>query len=63
METRMAILMICFLTSENIVDIQNIVAVIIVITIVFDAFTWFRKHAARIPRRLILERWITYSIS
>lgn len=51
----MVILMIGFLTSENIIDIEDIVAVIIIIPIVFDAFTWFRKHAAGISRRFVFK--------
>lgn len=46
----MNILMAVLLISENIVDIQNVITVLVIISIIFDAFTWFSKNTSRISR-------------
>jgi len=50
------------LRAQNIVDIENVVALFVVITIVLYALAWFGQHAARIPRRLVLEGWIADAV-
>lgn len=48
--------------AEYIIDVQYVVAVIVVIAIIFDAFAWFGENSARVSGRFVLECRITYSI-
>lgn len=52
-----------FLATKNIVDVENVIAVLVVIAIVLDTFTWFGQYTPGVPRRLIVEGGIAYSIS
>jgi hypothetical protein len=51
------------LTAEYVINIQYVVAVIIVIAIILDALAWFCENSARVSGRLVLECRITDSIS
>ena len=48
--------------SENIVDVENIVAIFIVIAVILDSFARLCKNPSRVPRRFILEGRVTYSV-
>jgi hypothetical protein len=51
-----------FFASKNVVHIENIIAVLIVIAVVFDSLAWFRKDTSGIPRRLVIETWIADTV-
>ena len=50
------------LVSKYVVYIENIIAILVVIAVIFNAFAGFSEHSARISRRLIFKSWIAYSI-
>lgn len=49
--------------SKNIVDVKDVIAIFIIITIILDTFAWFGKNSSRISRRLVFECGITDSVS
>ena len=51
------------LATQNVVDIKNIIAVIIIIAIVLDPFTWLRQHASRVSGGLIFEKGVADAVS
>lgn len=51
------------LGAEDVVYIENVIAVFIVEAIILCALAWLREHSAGIARRLIFEVWIAYAIS
>ena len=50
------------LVSKYVVYIENIIAILVVIAVIFNAFAGFSEYSARISRRLIFKSWIAYSI-
>ncbi len=52
-----------FLTAENVVDVKNVIAVLVIVTIVLDALTRFGEHSSGISRRFVLESRIAYAVS
>jgi hypothetical protein len=50
------------LGAQNVVDVENIVAVLIIVAIVLDSFARLGKHATGIPRRLVLEAGVADSV-
>lgn len=52
-----------FLTAQYVVNIENIVAILIIVTIVFHAFTGLGEDTPRVPGRFIVEARVAYSIS
>ena len=61
-ENKIAILMARFFGSEDIVDIEYVIAVLVVIAIVPNAFARFRENSAWVPRRFVLEAGIAYPV-
>jgi len=53
----------CLLRPEDIVDVENVVAVLIVITIILNTLARLRENTARIAGRLVFEVRIAYSVS
>lgn len=51
------------LRSENVVNIENIITVFVVVTIILTSFARFGKDSTWIPGGLVFECRITYSIS
>lgn len=51
-----------FLASQNIVDIQDIIAVFVVVAIILHPLTRLREHPPRVPRGLVDEFRVTYPI-
>lgn len=49
--------------SQDIVDVENVVAIFVVVPIILRSFARFGEHSARVSRGLILERWIADTIS
>jgi len=52
---QITILVARFLRAEDIVDIEDVVAILVVITIILDALAWFREDATWIARGLVVE--------
>ena len=51
------------LIPENIVDIEDIIAVLIVISIVLDTLARLRQYSSRISGRLVFELRVAYPVS
>lgn len=47
---------------KDVVDVKNVIAILIVIAIVLDAFAGFSEHTTGVPGRLVFECRVTYSI-
>lgn len=47
---------------QNVVDVEDIIAVLIVVAIILHTLAWLREDAARVPRRLILESWVADAV-
>ncbi len=52
---RKAILVPGFLGTQNVVDIKDVIAVLIVVPIILDTLAGFRQNTTRIPRRFVFE--------
>lgn len=50
------------LASEDVIDVENIITILIVISIIFNAFARLGQDAAWIPRRLVVEARIANAI-
>ena len=48
--------------AKDIIDIENVVAILIVVAIVLNAFARFRENAPRILGRFVFECWVAYSV-
>jgi hypothetical protein len=57
-QDQVAILVSRFLRPQNVVHVEDIVAILIVISIVLDALAWLRQDSPRVPRRLVFEAGI-----
>lgn len=51
-----------FLRAQNIVDVENIVAVLVVVAIVLDPLARLSQNSARVSRRLVFEAGIADAI-
>lgn len=56
------LLVICFFTPKNIVNIKNIIAIIIIVSVIFRAFTRLRQYPARVTGRLVFKTGVAYSV-
>lgn len=61
-EDQIAILVPVILVSKYIIDVENIVTVFVVKSIVLDAFAWLREDASWVSRRLVLELRIANTV-
>jgi hypothetical protein len=61
-ENKVAVLVTGLLAAQYVVDVQDVVTLLIIVTVVLDAFAGFGKDAARVPGGFVLEVWIAYSI-
>ena len=50
------------LRTQNVVDIEDVIAVFIVIAIILDAFAWLREYSAGVPRGLVFEGRVAYPV-
>jgi hypothetical protein len=48
-------LLVPLITTQNVVDVEDVVAVLVVVAVVLDALAGLGQHAARVARRLVLE--------
>lgn len=51
-----------FFTPQNIIDVQNVVALLVVITIVLDPFAGFGENTSRVAGRLVVESGVADAI-
>ena len=61
-QDQIAILVPVILVSKYIIDVENIVTVFIVKSIVLDAFAWLCEDASWVSRRLVLELRIANTV-
>lgn len=47
---------------KNIVHVKNVIAILVIIAIILDAFAWLGQNSSRVARRLVFECWITDSV-
>ena len=52
------ILMARLFRSQYIIDVEDIITIFIVITIILDTLAWLGENSAGIPRRFIFETWV-----
>lgn len=58
-QNEISILMCCLFVAQYVVDIQNVVGIIIVISVVLDTFTRLGEDTARVTRGLVLKVRVT----
>ena len=58
-QNEISILMCCFFAAQYVVDVQNVVGIVIVISVVLDTFTRLGKDTARVTRGFILKARVT----
>ena len=58
----MYILVSVILIAEDIVDIQDVVAILVIEAVILEAFARFRKDPPWVPRRLIFEGRIANTV-
>jgi hypothetical protein len=51
-----------FLGAQNVIHVEDIIAVLVVIAIVFGALAGLCQDSARVPRRLVLEARVADAI-
>jgi hypothetical protein len=51
-----------FFTSKDIVDIEDIVAIFVVIPIILDSLAWLCQHTSGVPRGLVVKSGVADSI-
>lgn len=51
-----------FLASKNIVDVKDIIAVLVVISIILDSFAGLGQYSARVSRGLVVEARVAYAV-
>lgn len=51
-----------FFTPQDIVDVQNVVTLLVVITVILDPFAGFGENASRIAGRLVVESRVADAI-
>ena len=56
------IFMRCLFAAEYVIHIEDIVGVVVVVTVVLHTFAGFGENSTRVPRRLILKVWVTYPV-
>lgn len=44
-----SLLVTCFLTAKDVVNVENVITVLIVVSIVLDALAGFGQHATGVP--------------
>lgn len=44
-----------FFRAEDVVDVENVVAIFIIITVVLGSFARLRQHTAGVPRGFVFE--------
>ncbi len=54
-QDQIAVLVAGFFGAENVVDIENVIAVLVVVAIVLEALARLGQHTARIARGLVFE--------
>ena len=55
-------LMASFLRAKNVIHIENVVAILIVVSIILGWLAGLRQDPAGIPRRLVFETWVADSV-
>lgn len=48
--------------TEDIVDVENVIAIFIIISVILHSFARLRQHPARVPRRFVFEARIADAI-
>lgn len=43
------------LTTQDVIDIENIIAILVIIAIILHTLAWFGQHATRVSRGLVVE--------
>lgn len=51
-----------FLTAEDIVDVEDIIAVLVVIPVILNSLAGFSQNTSRVSRRLIIESGVADTI-
>ena len=57
------VLMTGLLRAQDIVHIEDIIAVLVIVAVVLHSLARLGKDAPRVPRRLVLEGRVAYSVS
>jgi len=47
-----------FIRPEPVIDIQYVVVILVVVTVIVHRLAWFRQNASRVECRLIFELWV-----
>lgn len=56
------LLMTSLLRAQDIIYIEDVIAVLVVIAVILYSLARLGKNAPRIPRRLVLEAGVAYSV-
>ena len=62
MEREDAILVPGLLGPQNVVDVENVIAVFVIVAIVLQALAGLGQHAAGVARRLVLEAGVADAV-
>lgn len=54
--------MVRFLVPEDVVDVENVITVLVVVSVVFGTLAWFRQDPTGVPRRFIFEYRVADSV-
>jgi len=61
-QDQVSVLVVRLLGAQNVIDIQNVVAVFVVVTIILDSLARLCEYSPWIPRRFILESGVTNTV-
>jgi hypothetical protein len=50
------------LIAKDIIHVENIIAILVVVSIILHSLARFGQYSARVPRRFVFERWVAYSV-
>lgn len=61
-QMKACILVTCLFRAENVIDVEDIIAVLVIEAVILDAFARFGQNSTRIARRLVFEVGVTYPV-
>ena len=61
-ENEVSILVVRLFGSQNVVDVEDVITILIVVAVILNALTGLGQHASRIARRLVLEARIADAV-
>ena len=56
------VLVVRLLRAQNVIDVQDVVAVLVIVTIILDALARLREYSSWISRRLVLESGVADAV-